>query len=71
MIVVEQILQRSSMMLSIKVKEVVQVRMVLVVDAQQLVIVEVVNHIQNVLMQVAKVVKQQLSTKSMINAMRK
>ena len=45
------------MLLSIKVKEVVQVRMVLIVDAQQVVIVEVVNHIQNVLMQVAKVVK--------------
>ena len=44
-------------MLRIKVKEVVQVRMVLVVDAQQVVIVEVVNHIRNLLMQVAKVVK--------------
>ena len=33
-------------MLSIKVKEVVQVRMVLVVDAQQVAIVGVANHIQ-------------------------
>ena len=71
MVVVEQIIQRTSVMLSIKVKEVVQVRMVLIVDAQQVVTVEVVNHFQDVLMQVARVVKQQVSTKSMINVMHK